>query len=229
MNAHITEGDTPTEPAPPPGWVVQRGLGAPFRHYRVFGGCREVREGRAARLVFIDVDGVLNRHWLLGYIDPNLVERLARLVAETGATLVLSTAWRRSSSGREAVFDAFAAAGMPQPISCTPYLPRGHRPTEILLWLQMNTRNAPRTDLRDTPQDDDELGPSGIQAGGTPLCRELGLARRYEFLRRHTRRSSSPPRAAALCAHGAPPRSHRSECGTGARHPAHSAEPEPRV
>lgn len=52
------------------------------------------------KLIFLDIDGVLNGHdkhrHPNGYcgIDPACVYRLNRIVAETGAYLVISSAWR---------------------------------------------------------------------------------------------------------------------------------------
>jgi len=52
------------------------------------------------RLIFLDIDGVLNGHdkhrHPNGYcgIDPQCVYRLNRIVAETGAHLVITSAWR---------------------------------------------------------------------------------------------------------------------------------------
>lgn len=63
------------------------------------------------RLIFLDIDGVLNsdpflirqcdmsrelsqRQWPGGHLDPVNVARLERLVSATGARLVLSSAWR---------------------------------------------------------------------------------------------------------------------------------------
>lgn len=52
------------------------------------------------KVIFLDIDGVLNGHDAHrhpnGYcgIDPACVYRLNRIVAETGAAIVLSSAWR---------------------------------------------------------------------------------------------------------------------------------------
>ena len=48
------------------------------------------------RVIFLDIDGVLNRTTNATHIrlDDDLVERLRGLVAETSAVLVLSTFWR---------------------------------------------------------------------------------------------------------------------------------------
>lgn len=53
-----------------------------------------------SKIIFLDIDGVLNGHdkhrHPNGYcgIDPQCVYRLNRIVAETGANLVISSAWR---------------------------------------------------------------------------------------------------------------------------------------
>lgn len=58
------------------------------------------------KVLFMDIDGVLNSDlYLLGlqsdqlrnpenHIDPSLVERMNRLLQETGAKVVISSAWR---------------------------------------------------------------------------------------------------------------------------------------
>ena len=53
----------------------------------------------ATPLVFLDIDGVLNRtvHATHIRLDDDLVERLRRLILDTGAKIVLSTFWRHFS------------------------------------------------------------------------------------------------------------------------------------
>jgi hypothetical protein len=56
-------------------------------------------EAMATALIFLDVDGVLNAHEedpeaLCGQIHRDKVERLNRVLRETGARIVLSSAWR---------------------------------------------------------------------------------------------------------------------------------------
>lgn len=51
------------------------------------------------KVVFLDIDGVLNRHRFNGLsqsssIEPECVGHLNRLLVETGAAVVLSSAWR---------------------------------------------------------------------------------------------------------------------------------------
>lgn len=101
------------------------------------------------RLIFIDIDGVLNRHWHGSLIEPfvySLMERFAELVRVTGATLVLSSAWRLTKSGREGARETFLRHGLPPFLSCTPRM-RGPRGNEVLYWLQLNTLNV----LQDAP------------------------------------------------------------------------------
>lgn len=52
------------------------------------------------KLIFLDVDGVLNCHYtetaILGYIgiDPELVKQLKRIVDATGAKIILISSWK---------------------------------------------------------------------------------------------------------------------------------------
>ena len=50
----------------------------------------------AAPVIFLDIDGVLNRTMSATHIrlDDDLVERLRQLIAATGSKIVLSTFWR---------------------------------------------------------------------------------------------------------------------------------------
>ena len=94
-------------------------------------------------LIFIDVDGVLNsttENRDEKFI-PEIMTRLARLVKDTGATPVLSTAWRLKKESREEVVAQFLEYGLPMPLGCTPRI-LGPRGNEVLAWLQMNTRNV---------------------------------------------------------------------------------------
>lgn len=52
--------------------------------------------GATTAVVFLDLDGVLNRtrHAMQIHIEPELVARLKRIVTESGARIVLSTFWR---------------------------------------------------------------------------------------------------------------------------------------
>lgn len=97
------------------------------------------------KLIFIDVDGVLNTTFTHHGLCPILLERLVKLVRKSGASLVLSSAWRLSRESREHVKMAFLEAGLPMPISCTPLLEglsyKYTRLEEITGWLRYNTTN----------------------------------------------------------------------------------------
>ncbi len=59
------------------------------------------------KILFLDVDGVLNQHSKPGEdggLDPVKVENLAWLVKKTGCKIVLSSAWRYMGSGPNSVF-----------------------------------------------------------------------------------------------------------------------------
>lgn len=97
------------------------------------------------KLIFLDIDGVLNSFWTAGQLNSVLVEGLATMVKATGAVIVLSSMWRLKHKHRQRVVSAFLVHGIPLFISCTPHLQYAHhdwryaRVQEILCWLQMNT------------------------------------------------------------------------------------------
>lgn len=91
------------------------------------------------RVVFLDVDGVMNDdvwHELM----PPMLALLRQIVVRAQATIVLSSMWRLTKEDRAAVRQAFLRADVPRPVSYTPKIEHGHRRTaEILSWLRMNT------------------------------------------------------------------------------------------
>lgn len=98
---------------------------------------------RGYRIVFIDVDGVLNAYGLAKpAFDPEAVARFARLLRETGATPVLSTAWRLKRQARQRVLAQLLGQGAPMPLGCTPRLRGPARGNEVLAWLRLNTLNV---------------------------------------------------------------------------------------
>jgi hypothetical protein len=94
----------------------------------------------AHKVIFIDMDGVLNHnhHTIL---EPSLLSLFGAMVRKMNASLVLSTAWRLRKDSRELVEIAFLQHAIPLPISCTPCID-GPRPNEIIAWLHMNTVNV---------------------------------------------------------------------------------------
>jgi hypothetical protein len=95
------------------------------------------------RVLFLDVDGVLNRTGfrpdevvgLRSWIEPELAQRLSDVLRETGAEIVLSSDWR---CGRELphLRDELRAAGIDAPLlGVTPILTAEPRWREIEAWM----------------------------------------------------------------------------------------------
>ncbi len=88
------------------------------------------------RVIFLDIDGVLNckqtrnPRKLPYVVDPRLLARLKRVVDQTGADVVLSSTWRYDPAG------CFSAKhwGIPF-IDVLPDMPDKPRRDEILAWL----------------------------------------------------------------------------------------------
>ena len=86
------------------------------------------------RLIFLDVDGVLNSSPSGGEIEPSRLQILRRIVHGTGACVVLSSAWRVDHY--EVVEAALRAVNV-ELIGKTDYYAKGtaQRPLEITAWL----------------------------------------------------------------------------------------------
>lgn len=83
------------------------------------------------RLLFLDVDGVLNHdvwfkspeyknnqhNWKVSMFDPKCVARVNKILKETGAKLVVSSSWRDMTDLPE----IFAGVGLPREFDTTPY------------------------------------------------------------------------------------------------------------
>lgn len=112
-------------------------------------------------IVFLDIDGVLNRRGIdwyaqtglrrsgkyrppiepAGYLDPRLVARADRLLALAGAAAVVTSSWRatRSLAQIEAALRARGFRG--QLAGATPVLSGRRRGAEILAWLAAHPVN----------------------------------------------------------------------------------------
>jgi HAD domain in Swiss Army Knife RNA repair proteins len=107
------------------------------------------------RIIFLDIDGVLNckrtpNPRKLPYIvDPPLLERFKRLLERTGAEVVLSSTWRYDPAG---LFSA-KHQGIPF-IDVIPDMPDKPRRDEIRSWLNGHS-NVGRFAVLD--DEDDEL------------------------------------------------------------------------
>jgi hypothetical protein len=97
---------------------------------------------RGVGVLFLDVDGVLNRTGyrpgtslgLRSWIEPELAQRLCEVVRATGASIVLSSDWRRDRELTH-LSDELRAAGIDAPVhDVTPVLGTS-RWTEIQHWM----------------------------------------------------------------------------------------------
>lgn len=108
------------------------------------------------KVIFLDIDGVLNSEefWkneaqhvrkkkaiaegrshdeasAIANMDPNAVERIMRIVKETGAEIVVSSTWRFDDS----ICYKLRFMGIPQIYGITPGTVKRYRGEEIKLWL----------------------------------------------------------------------------------------------
>jgi hypothetical protein len=102
------------------------------------------------KVVFLDIDGVLNSHaWVkdlgrdrgLGHLDPAACARVQRLCDDTGAKLVISSTWRLIFK-RAAICDMFRARDLTTTIlgmTAALHTKRGH---EIQAWLDASSAIA---------------------------------------------------------------------------------------
>eukprot|EP00746_Dinoflagellata_sp_MGD_P052135 gnl/MRDRNA2_/MRDRNA2_231159_c0_seq1.p1 gnl/MRDRNA2_/MRDRNA2_231159_c0~~gnl/MRDRNA2_/MRDRNA2_231159_c0_seq1.p1 ORF type:complete len:304 (-),score=54.77 gnl/MRDRNA2_/MRDRNA2_231159_c0_seq1:16-927(-) len=92
------------------------------------------------RLIFLDVDGVLNTvHSKTGAVEPAILQRFVALVQKSGASIVFSTSWRNRFDMKALLLARLHAAGIPFSsfVGETPNLSRSgeNRGTEISSWL----------------------------------------------------------------------------------------------
>lgn len=108
------------------------------------------------KVIFVDCDGVLNgiRNWPENsgrdWVDPKAVTRLNDITKRTGATLVISSTWRRFWDVRTILKRAGVTG---QIVGETPYLPGQERGAEIKAWLDDN-----RVDSYIILDDDSDMG-----------------------------------------------------------------------
>ncbi len=109
------------------------------------------------KILFLDIDGVLNSdEWYarrrqklgdLSHLDPALVARAGEVASRSGASVVISSAWRMHRDLEE-LRAVLGAAGLRAPIlGETPVLSDGepdglNRAAEILRWLERHTHEA---------------------------------------------------------------------------------------
>ncbi len=113
--------------------------------------------------MFVDVDGVLNRHGyrpiesrgLVSWIEPELAARLARVVAEVDARVVLASDWRIGRTVA-ALREALGAHGLALH-DVTPSACGGGRWREIAAWVAANGVEAREIAIVDDAFDMGEL------------------------------------------------------------------------
>lgn len=125
------------------------------------------------KVVFLDIDGVLNNHGLIrangfDYIDPGMVGRFGLLIAQTGASVVLSSSWRLDPRDKGLVESALALHGISL-MGVTPSM-SGPRSGEIRSWLQGRS-DVDRFAILD---DDDDAG-MGLEESFFQTDPEVGL------------------------------------------------------
>jgi hypothetical protein len=111
---------------------------------------QQLQQGHSASrdidtVLFLDVDGVLHP-----YINPRLpmethdelqfnpacMQLLREILSETGAAIVLSSAWRIRADSRNRLLIKLRQYGLPPWVSVTRTLPGNQRPREILEWVE---------------------------------------------------------------------------------------------
>ena len=100
------------------------------------------------RVLFLDVDGVLNRigflpppaapDGLAGWIEPELGARLAALVHETDVEVVVSSSWREDHTVAELRAELALAGIDVRVIDVTPFYLGEPRWAEIAAWLRVH-------------------------------------------------------------------------------------------
>ena len=107
------------------------------------------------KVIFLDIDGVLNSDRTPNprnfpyIVDPKLLARLKKLVAKTGAKVVLTSSWRLDPVG------LFAAKHFGVPfIDVSPDMPKKTRREEVQCWLSKHPKVSRYVIIDD---EDDEL------------------------------------------------------------------------
>ena len=98
------------------------------------------------KLIFLDVDGVLNSwtYWKnlspdaqyeLRHIDGNAIKKLKRIVDKTGAEIVVSSTWRKLNEDMHVLATRLSVYGL-NIMSKTPVLYNKERGHEITAWFE---------------------------------------------------------------------------------------------
>lgn len=109
------------------------------------------------RIIFLDIDGVLNSAQSVEQFEtfdrfcPIAVQNLERILSETKALIVLSSAWRCDDSKRfpDVLVDNGVISAKTQYLAQTPYI-MGQRALEIKTWMEANNFSGKFVILDDT-------------------------------------------------------------------------------
>ena len=106
---------------------------------------RVASEEQRMKLLFLDVDGVLNNCEVVNALPrgkdslgEHQLRLLKTLVSEAGCQIVLISTWRRLPESLATLGVAFQKHGIPVWVGVTPHLKTGRRADEILSWLREN-------------------------------------------------------------------------------------------
>lgn len=128
------------------------------------------------KIIFLDVDGVLNDNEVLSTreeLGEHHLINLKSLVAATRSEIVLSSTWRHYSEEQIILKTAFIEHNIPMWIDQTPDLlmPRGY---EITQWLKNNVTEA-RVLILDDDNEADIKSLPNVQHKFIRTCMEQGL------------------------------------------------------
>jgi len=112
-------------------------------------------ENNSLKIIFLDVDGVLNIGTTQGHFEPNLLKNLKSIILQTNAKIVLSSTWKYKDTMVEVLVDTFVKEGIlkerkffsqtPDLRRSGPSYPRENshatRAHEILTWIKVNNRS----------------------------------------------------------------------------------------
>ena len=108
-----------------------------------------IEKDEAIKVIFFDIDGVLNHHNTRGMIDSTCLGRLKQIIKETGAFTVMSSSWREailmpetcSQHEINAVNNLISDEEL-KFIGCTPIISDENREIEVRSWLDNTALNV---------------------------------------------------------------------------------------
>lgn len=138
-----------------------------------------VDRGGSIRIIFLDVDGVLNSttpSFTGPTLDPICLERLAGLIEQTGAKIVLSTSWRLLPKLMTELGDLLADGGvsLSHIVGQTAERRGGPRSAEIIEWVVEHTAQVSSWVALDDLWMDPEVTPA-IAGHAIQTVGQLGL------------------------------------------------------